>query len=212
MSNVKRARGRPKGTGKDDSVPLNKVADKLLASPGMTPSAAMKQVISNNPKSVTYFESTLRRLQVKWKEKGAEYMEMAHARVEAEKRRERERDASYGSLHGTATEQFFPRIPNPFRDIGSDMASITHGLTRATDHLRSIDQILKPTGLLESLNRTSNSLNDLTRSYDSIFDNSGLSRIGQHLAEHERRMRDLIDPPGLRAINELIKRSKLHGF
>ena len=58
---TKRSRGRPKGSGKDDSAFLKRVADLLLQNPDMKPTTAIKRVIGvDNP-------SNIRRLQVKWK-------------------------------------------------------------------------------------------------------------------------------------------------
>ena len=42
MSSIKRSRGRPRGTGLDDSPTLKKVADMLAANPSLKPTAAIK--------------------------------------------------------------------------------------------------------------------------------------------------------------------------
>lgn len=74
MSNDKRSRGRPRGPGKDDSPTLRKVADMLAGDPLIKPTTAMKRTLEKPD------ETTLRRLQVKWKQSGAEYLANARAR------------------------------------------------------------------------------------------------------------------------------------
>ena len=56
----KRKRGRPVGTGKDDSVKLNRIADMIIENPSLKPTRAMKNLGVKDP-------SYIRRLQVKWK-------------------------------------------------------------------------------------------------------------------------------------------------
>lgn len=45
MEDVKRGRGRPKGTGDDDSGPLMMVARDLVDNPKIKPTTAMKAVL-----------------------------------------------------------------------------------------------------------------------------------------------------------------------
>lgn len=75
MSSInKRSRGRPVGTGTDDRGTLKKVADIIMASPSVRVTTAAKRVLeAPNP-------STIRRLQVKWRSHGAEYLSEARAR------------------------------------------------------------------------------------------------------------------------------------
>jgi len=71
-------RGRPRGTGIDDSSTLAVVADVLLASPGMRPTTAMKRAVRG-------VEATrLRRLQEKWRDHGTRLL--AEARERAKQR------------------------------------------------------------------------------------------------------------------------------
>ena len=61
MDGQKKKRGRPKGSGVDDSEDLAAVADLLAANPRLKPTTAMKRV------RCELSESHKRRLQVKWK-------------------------------------------------------------------------------------------------------------------------------------------------
>lgn len=74
MSSTKRNRGRPRGTGLDDSPTLRKVADMLAASPSIKPTAAIKRALDKPT------ETAVRRLQGKWKDQGARYLAEARAR------------------------------------------------------------------------------------------------------------------------------------
>ncbi len=60
MNSSKRGRGRPIGTGKDDTPTLNKVADLMAADPRLKVTPAIRQVLGNPD------AATVRRLQVKW--------------------------------------------------------------------------------------------------------------------------------------------------
>lgn len=74
MNNNKRGRGRPIGTGLNDSPTLAKVGDMIAANPKLRPTTAIKRALSKlDP-------STIRRLQVKWKAGAAEYLAEAEAR------------------------------------------------------------------------------------------------------------------------------------
>lgn len=76
MSNIKRGRGRgrPPGTGLDDSPTLRKIADLFAADQAMKVTRAIKRVLEQPS------ETTVRRLQGKWKEQGARYLADARAR------------------------------------------------------------------------------------------------------------------------------------
>ncbi len=82
-----RRRGRPPGTGRDDSAMLTAVADVLQAKPGTKATTAMRRLAKG-----AATDSDLRRLQVKWKAEGDRRMAEAGARArEREKRREQDR-------------------------------------------------------------------------------------------------------------------------
>ena len=70
----KRPRGRPKGSGKDDSPVLNQVADLIVRDPSLKPTTAIKDVIDGDNLS------TIRRLQGKWKKGGDSFLMAARKR------------------------------------------------------------------------------------------------------------------------------------
>jgi hypothetical protein len=68
MSNQKRTRGRPRGSGKDDSRHLAKVADLLWKNPGLKATAAMTRVMKSCQNWDAASEDALiRRWQAKWR-------------------------------------------------------------------------------------------------------------------------------------------------
>ena len=82
-----RPRGRPKGSGKDDSAALDRIADLLVANPTLKPTTAMKRTGVRNP-------SDIRRLQVKWKAAREDLLAAARKR-KAERERVRPALAGY---------------------------------------------------------------------------------------------------------------------
>lgn len=74
MKSSKRSRGRPVGTGLDDSPTLRKVADMILANPLLRPTTAIRSAF-DKPGT-----PNIRRLQVKWKAATTEYLADARAR------------------------------------------------------------------------------------------------------------------------------------
>ena len=90
---LKRSRGRPKGSGKDDSALLAAVADLLLTE-SIKPTTAMKRLIRQGVQKKTILEtataSTLRRLQEKWGMHHVAISAEAQARLDARKAKEKE--------------------------------------------------------------------------------------------------------------------------
>jgi hypothetical protein len=80
MSTAKRPRGRPRGSGKNDSAELACVADLLVKEPSLSAAAAMKRVIGGRQGSETP-ETLLRRLQVKWKQQKESLLAAAKERA-----------------------------------------------------------------------------------------------------------------------------------
>lgn len=77
MSNEKRGRGRPPGTGKNDARTLEAVADMVIATPTLRPTTAMRRVARKAT------EADIRRFQAKWKEERETLLERARVRAEA---------------------------------------------------------------------------------------------------------------------------------
>lgn len=83
MTSEKRRRGRPWGTGKDDTPHLRRVADLLVANHEMTATSAMKQVLRTVKDDTSMQESRVRRLQVKWKREKDIHLSEAKIRMQA---------------------------------------------------------------------------------------------------------------------------------
>lgn len=102
---VKRPRGRPKGSGKDDSMMLAAIADMVLAK-SIRPTSAMKQLVRQNIKSEDrpnkehQVAADVRRLQVKWAEASEELLAAARERAEAHKEAQRRARTSRGTSGG----------------------------------------------------------------------------------------------------------------
>jgi hypothetical protein len=78
----KRKRGRPQGSGKDDGHTLISVARKIVRDDSLKPTTAMWRVINERRDWPATDETLLRRLQVKWRAQGDQYL--ARARHEME--------------------------------------------------------------------------------------------------------------------------------
>lgn len=78
MSSNKRGRGRPRGTGLNDAPTLRKVADMLTADPALKPTRAIKRILD------TPSETTVRRLQGKWRTGRTAYLADAEGRRAAQ--------------------------------------------------------------------------------------------------------------------------------
>jgi hypothetical protein len=81
MTYIKRQRGRPRGSGKDDASYLIRIADLLVRNPSMKPTAAMKLLIKERKNWDATDTTLLRRWQVKWKANGDELLAAAHERA-----------------------------------------------------------------------------------------------------------------------------------
>lgn len=74
---AQRRRGRPPGTGKDDSAVLREVARLRTSNPKLRPTTAMKRVVKD------WTDTIIRRLQAKWRRDGAAFMAAAANRAMA---------------------------------------------------------------------------------------------------------------------------------
>jgi hypothetical protein len=82
MSKQKRPRGRPRGSGKDDSRHLALVADLLVRKSGLSDTAAMKDVMnSSDDWDAASDDALIRRWQAKWKIHRISLMAAAHERA-----------------------------------------------------------------------------------------------------------------------------------
>ena len=82
MSIEKRPRGRPRGSGKNDSRHLAQVADLLVREPSLTPTAAMRRIMRSCKDWDAASEPALiHRWQEKWKVNGVSLLAAAHERA-----------------------------------------------------------------------------------------------------------------------------------
>lgn len=85
MSEVRRSRGRPKGTEIDDSKVMTAIATTLAAHPGIKPRAAMRR---HKPDAT---DTEFRRWHAKWAERGDDYLHAAKAHQMEVKQKEQAR-------------------------------------------------------------------------------------------------------------------------
>ncbi len=78
----KRKRGRPQGSGKNDDQTLMRVARKMVRDASLKPTTAMWRVINEHRDRPETDETLLRRLQVKWRAHGAEYLARARREMQ----------------------------------------------------------------------------------------------------------------------------------
>jgi hypothetical protein len=109
---TKKRRGRPLGSGIDDSAELSQVADLLVRNPSMRPSAAMKQATRGRKGRETP-ETLLRRLQAKWKQQGESLLAAAQERARP---KASSGAAGYSHYPLTATGQFRSQIDRMMDD------------------------------------------------------------------------------------------------
>jgi hypothetical protein len=149
-------RGRPKGTGKDDSTALNRVADILLADPSLKGTTAMRRIGVHNA-------SDTRRLQVKWKADGAALLAAARKRKNEAERARPLADAPRDlSAPMSAIAEFRRATERPLAELLRQQNMIEAGfgplhtlIKQVEDHQRMIQQALGP---LEELRRIQESL------------------------------------------------------
>jgi hypothetical protein len=77
MQSTPKRRGRPKGTGIDDQPMLARIADRMIANPGLKPTTAMKMI----EPELKDDETKRRRLQSKWQCSRVEQLKAAQDRA-----------------------------------------------------------------------------------------------------------------------------------
>lgn len=79
---IKRSRGRPRGSGKNDAPFLNQIADELLKFPELKPTTVMKRLLHKRQDwNGASEDAVLRRWQVKWQVSGNTLMAQARERA-----------------------------------------------------------------------------------------------------------------------------------
>lgn len=165
-------RGRPRGTGKNDTPYLAQVAEFMVVDPKLKPTTAMKRVIATRRNWGATDDTLLRRWQDKWKNVGADLLSAAKERAASKPIRSSGYRSSPG--YGTVTE------------------TATMMLMRAIDDT----PMMKAMRAIEE-STTMKLMREMQRIEDLI--DPPWQRKMREQERLERTMRDLIDPPYLRA-------------
>jgi hypothetical protein len=192
MSSIKRSRGRPRGTGLNDSPALRKVADMLAADPTLKPTTAIKRVL-NRPD-----ETAVRRLQGKWKDQGAKYLADTHARRAAVPAPTRRTGTSYS-----------PRTTRQLFEGHKRMQDALSPTMRAAQEMMSSPAML---AALEAARRIQES--PTMRAIEELRSSPTMRAIEQlQNSPTMRAMRELQESPTMRAIHEAHAQMRLlNGF
>lgn len=145
----KRQRGRPKGTGKDDTAYLAKVADILVANEKLKPTTAMKQVMAS--KSWMESDSTLiRRWQEKWKATNHELM--AAARQRMQHRTAAQTEQTGRRFHASDLVAIMARTKSPTQHAIDTLSTFTHQ-QRLMDQMIKVATVVRPDPIKEVMRR-----------------------------------------------------------
>lgn len=193
MSEDKRQRGRPHGSGKVDDHYLNRVADLMVANNTMRVTTAIRQVIykRGNIDKETSDDSLVRRLQSKWKV-GKEAF-LAHASERA-----RTRVCSQTAQTHAATG-FVAAIAAGMPDHTA-VGRAAAGLTTSGAFEQLISQSERMLEMVHGPSRVLEQVTEAQRRIDAIT--GAHSVIGKLLAD-QQRIQDLIDPPYLRNLKRM---------
>jgi hypothetical protein len=111
MSEDKRSRGRPRGSGKDDSTIMTQIANILVRNPSLKPTTAMRKILLTQEDSDPMNDPTvIRRWQRKWKKEAPLQMLAAKERV-------RPVSVSYAPNYAAATLDPFAAGPNAAEQV-----------------------------------------------------------------------------------------------
>ncbi|APX67933.1 hypothetical protein AV944_18110 (plasmid) [Sphingomonas sp. LK11] len=181
MSSTKRNRGRPLGTGLDDSPALGKVADMLAVAPSLKPTTAFKRALDKPT------ETAVRRLQGKWKDEGAKYLADAKVRRAA--------------VPAPARRSSAPYSPRTARQVFEAHRRMQDALSPA---MRAAHEMMNSPAMLaaqEAARRLHES--PAMRAIEELRNSPTMRAIEElHNSPTMRAMRELQESPTMRAINE----------
>lgn len=179
MTSEIRRRGRPCGTGKNDTSHLRRVADLLIENPKMTATSAMKQILRTDEDNTATLESRVRRLQGKWRREKEVHLSDARARMRA------------------CTEVRRAQVSGArLNEIASALGVVQSG---------AIAQIMKAASLAESpASRAFKMLHEDQERWKNLLDPSGIRKM----LEQHRKLEDVIRGPlfGYSQLDETIKK------
>ena len=199
---IKRRRGRPIGTGKDDSSTLSRVADLIAANPALRPTTAIKRLLD------TLDPSTIRRLQVKWRVGKDEYLAQARLRRTVVVAQARRSNAPYSPRAARQLAAAHRAMQDTLG--GSHLASVQAALN--DPGLRAMREAMGSPAMLatqEAMRRYQES--PAMRAIEE-FRSSPAMRAIEELQNSPtmRAIRELQDSPAMRAMRDL--QTKLGGL
>ena len=100
MTDVKRSRGRPKGSQINDDTPLMAVARLLADNPKLAPKTAARRVFKASGRAACFEDASIHRWQGKWKTDKAVYLQRVTEERSEVERQQQERAATQGYLSG----------------------------------------------------------------------------------------------------------------
>lgn len=154
MVDVARSRGRPKGSGKNDSGPLMMVAGLMVDDPKLMPTTAMRRVLRSTERHrwPETDETLIRRWQVKWKAEGAAYLQKVRderTAAEAERQRREQADQARQSdrrtaWHLMAEARAAGHVPQYMSDAMREIAKRHTGVATMSEEWRRLAEAHAP--------------------------------------------------------------------
>lgn len=182
MTQAKRNRGRPPGTGLDDSRTLQAMAELMASEPRLKPTTAIKRLIASPN------HAEIRRLQSKWKSKGpcllAQALEGRREREEARRRQQ--------------SEVFWRRVRSQQEAAADFLSAATIGRYSTAATARDLHD--------SAAMRTARDLYDspTMRAARDLYDSPAMRAArGMYDSAAMRMARDLYDSPTMRAARDL---------
>jgi hypothetical protein len=197
MTDQRRRRGRPRGTGKVDGPYLATIADLLADEPSLTPTAAMKHIIRARTNWGATDATLIRRWQCKWKETGAILLAEAQAR----KQQRRAMPARLGESSWTG----WMKVPAGFEESSAMLALRSLENSSAALALRSVQNSSNVHWLREMRDAFEPAMQTYRELRDTI---SPLMTAFRDMQDSPtmRLTRDMQDSPTMRLIREMNQR------
>jgi hypothetical protein len=185
MPNEKRLRGRPRGSGKDDSRHLAKVAEVLVKEPSLKPTAAMTRVMrSCGDWKAASEKALIRRWQQKWSNNKESFLLAARKRPEP----------------SVSLEQ-----------LGTSLAAIKAGVEESmrqpafqkmAENVAEVQRRIEETFKLPGLQHMIESAAVIQRNVEQIASQPGFQRMLENCAEVQRRIEQALNQPGFQRMLE----------
>jgi hypothetical protein len=191
MSAEKRKRGRPVGTGLDDTPVLIRMADLMVANPVLKPTTAIKRLVP------LAGEAQVRRLQIKWRAGSAELMEEARRRATSGEpgtnplRRTRRRGASLAHL---------PNLARALRDAHESVALKAMREMLDSSTMRAARELYDTTAMQAARELQNSTAMQAMRELQNSTAMQAMRELQNSTAM--QAMRELQDSPAMRVMRE----------